>query len=184
MQIDIPTSEIINGKTAEKLMVSEMLRFNRLTLTDAVKKHNELYPDSLITVQNLSNKISRNSLKIHDFAALAEACGFKLTLISNNTNISVFNQNTIQNKHTEQKEALITQISLIEQGYCMIDSVNFDNAIIVGNQCKEAAKWIINETKNDMLKGAEIRVWIGAKSLYNVDIIPVVDDKSIIEKEK
>ncbi len=49
------------------------------TLTDVVKKMNEKLPqDKQTTVQNISNKLSRGSIKYIELKEIAEIIGYKL----------------------------------------------------------------------------------------------------------
>lgn len=178
MQMDIPTSEYINGKTAEKLMVNEMLRFNRLTLTNAVKKHNELYPDSSFSVQNVSNKISRNSLKLHDFAALAEACGFKLTLINTNDDFKI--PIVVPPKRKTAKIVMKTQNfnQLLDEGYCEARSINFKSVIIVGEKCNDAAVWLEEQLTDNLTVAGEIKLYIECIKLFDVGVKPLTENQS------
>lgn len=171
MKIDIPTSEYIDEETLEKHLISEMLRANGLTLTKAIKKHNEINPENQFTNQNISNKINRNSLKLHDFAALAEACGFQLTLINNNDRFV-----PIRPRNGEIKVGIINSNSfnqLVDQGYCEAKSINFQSAIIAGQKCNEAAEWLENQLTDDLTVAGEIKLYIDCKQLFGVMVKPL-----------
>ena len=48
------------------------------TLTDIVKKMNERHPDEPTTTQNISNKLTRGTLKYAEAKEIAEIIGFEI----------------------------------------------------------------------------------------------------------
>lgn len=169
MNIDIPTYEFIDDKPSEKAIISQMLKVSGLTLTDAIKKHNKLYPDSSFTAQNVSNKLSRNSLKLHDFAALAESCGFKLTLVNTNDNFVVRPKRKtgkimIKNMQFNQ---------LVDEGYCEARSINWESAIIVGENCNDAAVWLDEHLTDDLTIAGELKLYLDINQLFGVTVKPL-----------
>lgn len=177
MKIDIPTSEYIDEETLEKHLISEMLRANGLTLTKAIKKHNEINPENQFTNQNISNKINRNSLKLHDFAALAEACGFKLTLINTNDDFKI--PIVAHPKRKAAKIVIKTQQfnKLLDEGYCEARSINFKSAIIAGEKCNEAAVWLDEQLTDDLTVAGEIKLYVDCINLFGVSIKPLTENQ-------
>lgn len=60
------------------ILFKELLKHQRTTLTKVVKKRNELYPSETTTTQNISNKLSRETMRAMELFEFAELMGYDI----------------------------------------------------------------------------------------------------------
>lgn len=108
-----------------KKLVKGFLTHVGLSLTQAVKEMNNRYPDGATTTQNISNKLTRESIKFTEVCRIAEICGHhvefipiestgksdedqeaKCTMENSNIEFNVNNQRKIQLTQTEPDGAV------------------------------------------------------------------------------
>lgn len=73
----LPTTE--SGNLA-RAIIKMMLHKKHLSLTKMVSELNKQYPNEATTVQNISNKLSRDTIRLTEFVEMARVCGFEICL--------------------------------------------------------------------------------------------------------
>lgn len=74
-------TKIPTAKHNQKELVYMLMRSQRLTLTDVVKRINDKFPEYKTSVQNLNQKLVRGSLRDYELSQIAEVCGYELALV-------------------------------------------------------------------------------------------------------
>ena len=82
VEINIPPQDSFDNISVARYIVNEMLRQSNMTLSAAIEKYNLVYHDNQ-TIQNISNKLTRNSMRLYELAQLASVCNFRLCLVGN-----------------------------------------------------------------------------------------------------
>lgn len=152
-----------------RMLMKMLLKDSGLSLTKAVKKLNEIHPEHKTTTQNISNKLARDTLKFQEFRELAEVCGYQIAL------------NKIGQTHLKQpksKEANKTYNDLLIDGYADCESVNFDLIIIAGANAEQAAKWIKENSDEELNETQEIMLMIAANRQFGVNCKPVAKGRN------
>lgn len=165
---DFPASEK-ESENITRMLMKMLLKDSGLSLTKAVKKLNEIHPEHKTTTQNISNKLARDTLKFQEFRELAEVCGYQIAL------------NKIGQTHLKQpksKEANKTYNDLLIDGYADCESVNFDLIIIAGANAEQAAKWIKENSDEELNETQEIMLMIAANRQFGVNCKPVAKGRN------
>lgn len=139
-------------KSLARAYVQKMLDFCHLSVSMLVRELNNRYPDKNTTVQNLSNKITRGTLRDYEIAQIANICGFTLKLeavkqvfnqdntlsASNETpNLKVKDEITASDSQERPtNEEMLDRISI---GYTSILSQNFGVVVFAGENATRAA---------------------------------------------
>lgn len=63
-----------------KTIWHNVLKDNKLTVKAAVEIYNAQHPDNTTTTQNLSNKLSKGSLRFHEMVNLLESLGYEISI--------------------------------------------------------------------------------------------------------
>lgn len=219
IEIHIPPQENYGEISAARYIVNEMLRQSDMTLSAAIEKYNEVYHFNQ-TIQNISNKLTRNSMRIYELAQLASVCDFRLCLvgyekfspivkkeeytlledeekegeqlsilISDETNqpkdgdnindsIKPPKSETVKIKHKPDNQKTFSE--LLTDGYCEVESINFDSAIVAGARCEEAAAFIEENIRQyDYDETQEIILYLAAARQYQVKVKPIKNDGNI-----
>lgn len=219
IEINIPPQDMLNEVSITRYIVYEMLRQSNMTLSAAIEKYNEIYHDNQ-TIQNISNKLTRNSLRIYELARLASVCNFRLCLVGyekhspivskkENTlfedeekdgeqlSLPVFEETTqpkdgesisdsikppksetVKIKRKPDNQKSFTE--LLTDGYCEVESINFDSAIVAGARCEEAAAFIEeNIQQYDYDETQEIILYLAAARQFHVKVKPIQNDRNI-----
>ena len=158
---DLITNNPSNNIT--KTLIKMLLKDSGLSLTKAIKKLNETHPEHKTTTQNISNKLTRDTLKFQEFIELAEICGYQITL------------NKTMQKSQKQETPFYnkTYSDLLLDGYTDCESVNFDLIIIAGANAEQAAKWIKENLDSELNETQEIMLMIAANRQFGVNCKPV-----------
>lgn len=165
---DFPVSEK-ESENITRMLMKMLLKDSGLSLTKAVKKLNEIHPEHKTTTQNISNKLARDTLKFQEFRELAEVCDYQIAL------------NKIGQTHLKQpktKEANKTYNDLLIDGYADCESVNFDLIIIAGANAEQAAKWIKENSDEELNETQEIMLMIAANRQFGVNCKPVAKGRN------
>lgn len=127
------------------ILFKELLKHQRTTLTKIVKKRNELYPSETTTTQNISNKLSRETMRAMELFEFAELMGYNICFTT-----EYGNENQSDEVINSIKKEDNNFISLIDKGCSVIDGINFKHIIIVGEQAVVAAEWLKSRLKEDI----------------------------------
>lgn len=207
IEIHIPPQEKYCEISVARYTVNEMLRQSKMTLSAAIEKYNEFYNDNQ-TIQNISNKLTRNSMRIYELAQLASACNFHLCLVgyiedspiirkdkqisvsedketaqpkdreSISDSIKPPKSETVKIKHKPDNQKTFSE--LLTDGYCEAESINFDSAIVAGARCEEAAAFIEENIRQyDYDETQEIILYLAAARQYQVKVKPIKNDGNI-----
>lgn len=64
-----------------KRIVKGLLASAGLSMTRAIKEINKRYPEQKTTPQNISNKLSRDSIRFPEMRRIADVCGYRVEFI-------------------------------------------------------------------------------------------------------
>lgn len=219
VEINIPPQDTFSETSVARYVVNEMLRQSNMTLSAAIEKYNHVYNDNQ-TIQNISNKLTRNSIRLYELSQLASVCDFRLCLVGYEKNspivskeeytlfedekkdgeqlsLPVFEETTqpkdgesisdsikppksetIKIKRKPDNQKSFTE--LLTDGYCEVESINFDSAIVAGARCEEAAAFIEENIKQyDYDETQEIILYLAAARQFNVKVKPIHNDRNI-----
>lgn len=123
-----------------KAILKSFFASRGFTLKDIVVKYNEVHPEDKMSLQSLSNKLARGSIKFAEVIELLDVIGYQISF---------------EEKH------IFT--------YKTRKSFNFKNCVIMGEYVAEADFWLkskINEKK--LSKSDEMMLMYQACELFNV----------------
>lgn len=170
------------------ILIKKLCHSAEISMAELVRRRNELHPNDKTTPQNLSNKLSRDSLKLAEFIELANCAGFNVVFeeIEKDNRLLDLQGNPLSAETTEiemdvvnesmPRSKEITPIrqttksfdELLAEGYCESKTVNLGLVIIAGAKCKEAAQWIAEHLANDMDDLQERMLFARANRRFNV----------------
>ena len=163
---------------------------SNITLAELVRRRNLRHPDDKTTPQNLSNKLSRDSLKLSEFFELVDCAGFQQILFQdyeNDNQLLDLQGNPLTSKSPEEPKEPIkktgaqekskTFTEYLTEGFCEIQSQNFESAIVAGAKCDEAAKWIEDNLKEFSYdETQEVMLYLAAARDFQVRVKPISSD--------
>lgn len=139
-------------KSLARGYVQKMLDFCHLSVSTLVRELNNRYPDKNTTVQNLSNKITRGTLRDYEIAQIANICGFTLkleavkqvfhqdnALPAGNETPSLPAKNEIAQSDSQERPTNKEMLDRISIGYTSIISQNFGVVVFAGENATRAA---------------------------------------------
>lgn len=162
---DFPPNET-ESENLTRMLMKMLLKESGLSLTKAVKKLNEKYPEHKTTTQNISNKLARDTLKFQEFRELAEVCGYQIAL-------NKMGQPAPKQEPKQRESFNKTYSELLLDGYSDCESVNFDLIIIAGTNAEQAAKWIKENIDSECNETQEIMLLLAANRQFGVNCKPV-----------
>jgi len=120
-----------------KALLKEMLSQSGLSLAKAVNKMAENHPELKTSTQNISNKLSRNSINFSEMVALAEACGFYISFTTTADEIIVQPPTNKIEQHfnTTFDEKMV-------EGISSYVSEHMKTVIVAGRNADAAVSWI------------------------------------------
>lgn len=170
------------------ILIKKICHAAEISMAELVRRRNALHPDDKTTPQNLSNKLSRDSLKLAEFIELVNIAGFTMVFeeVEKNTQLVDLQGKPLRSKPDEPEtakepiaEKSKTFTDLLMDGYCEIKAINFKSAIVAGARCEEAAKWIEANLKEfDYDETQEIMLYLAAARQFKVKIKPISADSS------
>lgn len=185
---------ITNSKIEESTNISydlmkQVCYSAEISLAELVRRRNALHPDDKTTPQNLSNKLSRDSLKLAEFMELVNCAGFNMVFEEkeeDNKGLVDLQGKPLRSKPDEPEttkepiaEKSKTFTDLLMDGYCEVKAINFKSAIVAGARCEEAAKWIEANLKEfDYDETQEIMLYLAAARQFKVKVKPISADSS------
>ena len=189
VEINIPPQDSFDNISVARYIVNEMLRQSNMTLSAAIEKYNLVYHDNQ-TIQNISNKLTRNSMRLYVLAQLASVCNFRLCMVGNVKDSQTVNQDDCQVdllEATQGEQSAIgdtvtrpkdnikpirqttkTFDELLSVGFCESKTVNFGFMIIAGARAEEAAKWVEEHLTDDMTELQERTVYLKASRMFGI----------------
>lgn len=124
------------------ILFKELLKYQRTTLTEIVKKHNESCPNETTTTQNISNKLSRETMRAMELFEFVELMGYDVCF----TTKSGYERKSDKIIETSNKVDS-NFMSLIDEGLSVVNGINFNYIVIAGKQANAAAEWLKNKLK-------------------------------------
>lgn len=158
----LDTSDIKNN--ISYFLLKRLIKDFGLNISKVVRMMNENNSEHKTTPQNLSNKLSRDTLKVSEFIKLVEICGY--TICFNNENYKE------ENKYCNI-DSRNDYLTLFLDGYSDCKSINFRTIIIAGANAIKAAKWIEDNQNDNMDTSQEIILLIAANRKFNVYCKPI-----------
>lgn len=184
--ITIPlTKDDIDGESYTKNIFIRMMERKKSILTHVVtafyKPDNK--QEERTALQNLSNKINRNSLRLHEMAGLAEVLGYELVLVPKGAAplddmeqpVKAASEQlltaTAERVATERKgkppklftpiagQKISTDNDFVNkymEGCAIAASINFANVIIAGKNAAVAAEWLQSRLDEGMTPAEEV----------------------------
>ena len=170
--------------TVTKIIVKKLLSSAGLSLTKAIKLINEMHPDDTLTPQNISNKLSRDSINFTEVVRIAEVCGYQVTFQPINKpdadpedNVTV--PEPVQ-PHKEKTEPEVKPakkeddfVTYAAQGYAACKSTNFYSIVVAGKEAEKAAQWIESNIDPEMTAANELVVILAANRQFDVIAKPI-----------
>lgn len=179
-----------------RLIIKSMLREQHMTLAELVRRYNILHPDTPTTPQNLSNKLSRDSLRFREFLDIIELCGYSISFSpideKNSADMPMTetaketiayslpkeNKSPIRKVNPDENEIPVKKTSfadLASLGYAVVDSPNFGAIVIAGELADNAAEFIRKNLDDNMTEIQEIILCNAANREYKVMAKPLDD---------
>lgn len=151
-----------------KQILNAALTSSNLTLTKAVEKMNESYPEDASTVQNISGKITRGTLRFIEAKRLLEMCGFEIRIVpvSEEVQSEPAEQYAID-EHTIARikgHPTLSYVDACQYGITSIQSSQFQTVMIAGQKCNEAADFY----KRNMSKYPDMNASTESYLLYQM----------------
>lgn len=164
--INNSTFDYAGNDSFSSVLFKWLVREAGLNLKKAVDKFNEAYPELKTTPQNISNKLTRDSMKLNEFLKFAEICGYTV----------YFDDGTLHWQPEQKKDIKLdkTYYDLLIEGFTSCKSINFKSVIIAGANAQTAAEWIESNLIDGMSEPEELLLLVSAKNDFNVDCKPVV----------
>ena len=167
IKINNSVFEYEGNDTFSYMLFKWLIKEAGLNLKTAVEKFNAAYPDEQTTPQNISNKLTRDSMKLNEFVKFAEVFGFTI----------YFDDGKIPANQPEQKKDLKPNqnyYELLIAGFTSCKSINYKAVIIAGANAQAAAEWIESNLTDGMSEPEELLLLVSAKQEFNVDCKPVI----------
>lgn len=133
-----------------------------LDLKRAVDKFNQTFPEIKTTPQNVSNKLTRDSIKLTEFCRFAEAFGYEIVFrrIEKETPEAI-------NNSIKSVNASLFAMALVD-GYASCPSPNFGEIVIAGKQAEKAAEWLTGRITNGITDAQEMSLVLAANKQFSV----------------
>lgn len=163
-KFDEPKTESDNET---RQLLKMMLKASGLSLSKAVKAMNEEHPEIKSSTQNISNKLSRDSINFAEFIALASACGF-------NVNFTTDDYIAPEPNKTE-KQSDKSFDNLLSEGMADYHSKHFGLVVIAGLESGTAARFITDNIEPDTSKMDELRLMLYCNHRFNVECKPTYE---------
>lgn len=167
IKINNSVFEYEGNDTFSYMLFKWLIKEAGLNLKTAVEKFNAAYPDEQTTPQNISNKLTRDSMKLNEFMKFAEVFGFTI----------YFDDGKIPMNQPEPKKDLKpnqTYYELLIEGFTSCKSINYKAVIIAGANAQAAAEWIESNLTEGISEPEELLLLVSAKQEFNVDCKPVI----------
>lgn len=173
--IEVPLDRIgEDGQSSTKYCFTEMTAKLRITLTEAVKKYNDAFPEDATSQPNLANKLRRGGLKDYELARYAYALGYDLVLMPKEQRDIQISPDAIKN------DKRMTVDRLMYYGIEIIFT-NYYKVVIAGHGASAMAELItiMMDKHKDLFESqaSELSVFNGLQNKFFDVIIKPVDFK-------
>lgn len=174
----VDISEEIRIPTSRSVMRDFMKSIGE-TLVHTCELLTERHPDHPITVQNLNNKLTRDSIRFREVIEIADVHGYSVCFQKKgNGNIVIGNKFS---RHEEPRNSTTLPenvMNRIQEGYTAIHGINFETVLIVGENfhlAEQALTPMLQSKKIDRSsKGAvtELGIYANVQGLFDVICYP------------
>lgn len=167
IKINNSVFEYDGNDTFSYMLLKWLMKEAGFNLKTAVEAFNRAYPDEKTTPQNISNKLTRDSMKLNEFMKFAEVFGYTI----------YFDDGKIPMHQAEPKKDLKPNqnyYELLIAGFTSCKSINYKAVIIAGANAQAAAEWIESNLTDGMSEPEELLLLVSAKQEFNVDCKPVI----------
>lgn len=167
IKINNSVFEYEGNDTFSYMLFKWLIKEAGLNLKTAIEKFNAAYPNEQTTPQNISNKLTRDSMKLNEFVKFAEVFGYTI----------YFDDGKIPVNQPEQKKDFKPNqnyYELLIEGFTSCKSINYKAVIIAGANAQAAAEWIESNLTDGMSEPEELLLLVSAKQEFNVDCKPVI----------
>ena len=153
-----------------KESLTTALAASNLTLTKAVNMMKEAYPEDSCTVQNISSKITRGTIRFIEFKRLLEMCGFQIRIVPISDNPELVEEPATHYNINEDATAFIkshpsiSYIDACQYGVVSIQSPHFQTVMIAGKNCYDAADFY----KRNMEKYPDLKAHMESYLIYQM----------------
>ena len=152
-------------------LVKRLIKDAKLNITKVVRMMNEAHPEHQTTMQNLCNKLGRDTLKVSEFLEIINMCGYDI----------FFEQRDADKRNVPYTEPQKTSYTLsfddfstlVTEDFTDCKSINFRSIIIAGARAKEAAQWVTSQLTDDMDIQEEVIMLLNANREFNVVCKPI-----------
>ena len=193
MSVTITPSEMDITQTGTdnvtKVLIKKLLSSAGLSMTKAIKMVNELHPDDTTTPQNISNKLTRDSISFTEVSRIAEVCGYQVvfkpigTPEAEATPAKSAPHTLPKVKDPEEDKPVKAEpaakkkeddfVSYAAQGYAACKSTNFYSIVVAGKEAVKAAQWIESNIDPEMTAANELVVILAANRQFDVIAKPI-----------
>ncbi len=179
MSVTITPSEMDITQTGTdnvtKVLIKKLLSSAGLSMTKAIKMVNELHPDDTTSVQNISNKLSRDSISFTEVCRIAEVCGYQVVFKPIGTTDAEPEHDNPVKAEPEVKPAKKEDdfVTYAAQGYAACKSTNFYSIVVAGKEAEKAAQWIESNIDPEMTAANELVVILAANRQFDVIAKPI-----------
>ncbi len=157
-----------------KAVIKQLLSSANISMAKAIEMVNELHPDSQLTVQNISNKLNRGTLRFTEVINIASVCGYKFKFEP--TEQPTYNKAMSQLDDSHPDKQFRDECFL---GFSSVDSPNFTEGLsIAGLNAQKAAAYLSERLKPGMSIQREIKLHDEAYKKFNVMIMAVPPDSA------
>ena len=147
-----------NNDSYSYRIIKTLCRVAGINLAELVRlKNQKSSEDNQTTPQNLSNKLSRDTLKVSEFFELIDILQYDV----------LFRPIFAPESHPEP-----TFESLISEGYTDVKTHNFQTVLIAGKKCRDVKRYISNNFRKTYTEVDELILFLKLEKLYNVRIKP------------
>lgn len=171
IKINNSVFEYEGNDTFSYMLFKWLIKEAGLNLKSAIEKFNAAYPEEKTTPQNISNKLTRDSMKLNEFVKFAEVFGYTI----------YFDDGKIPMNQAEPKKELryvnMTFYDLLAEGFTAVNSINFKTVIVVGAYAEKAAEYIESNLTEGMSEPEELLLLVKAKKEFGVDCKPATFNK-------
>lgn len=164
--IDFPDDIYNTNKSISYYLLKLLLKKCGSNLKKVVNILNDKNPEHKSSPQNLSNKLSNDTLRVKEFLQIIDNLGYSISFY---INVDVKEQET-DSKNCNFDDSVS---DLILKGYSSCNSVNFKQIVIVGENAIIASIELDKKIKNNMSILDETMAMIDVNNTFNVKCIPM-----------
>lgn len=176
--IEFPEIISDDDNTFSYRLLKRLIKEANSNLSKVVQTLNEQNPEKKSSPQNLSNKLSNDTLRVKEFFKIIENLGYSVSFNRRNGDDTTPDNNDVY--------------ELVKSGYASCKGVHFPTILIVGKRASEAAKkyevFLNQNTKDSNIKlkdeitiVGETALMVKINELYDVKCFPVDKDNALYD---